>query len=188
MGLIEVVQMLVGSRGFDVNLRVRNSSFIHCSPDCPNQLPKGWQQVNGFILACESGNLDLVQFLVNTGIDVNHHSTSLERISPLVAASAFGRVDIVRFLEQDGRFDTDSIIDLNAALNSCHKKEAPLIPQRQHAFQVAIKNGHTDVVEYFIGDGRVDLNRTVSGSLMCGRMLISAEGVNRGLIPTIPHS
>ena len=107
--------------------------------------------MNGFILACESGDLDLVKYLADMeGIDVNHHSTDQDRISPLLAASAYGRVEIVEYLEQDERFDTDSSVALGDPW-----------PQHQHAFEMACKNGHKAVVVHFLSSDRVDLTRTV---------------------------
>jgi ankyrin repeat protein len=117
--------------------------------------------VNGFILACESGNLDLVHFLANLeGVDVNHHSTDQDRISPLVAASAFGRLEVIHFLEQDERFDTDSELEVRFEGSSS---------QRQYAFRMACRNGHKTVVGYFITNGQVDFTRTVCrrASLVC---------------------
>ena len=168
MGLTQAIQMMVKSKDFDVNLVVRTSikAMIRSNHS------KDKDQVNGFILACESGNLDLVEFLADMeGMDVNHHSTDQYRISPLVAASAYGRVEIVQYLEQDERFDTDSSIALGNPLS-----------QHQHAFEMACKNGHKSVVAHFLSSDRVNFTRTVCVRV-CGfandcRMILSLTPSN----------
>jgi ankyrin repeat protein len=109
--------------------------------------------VNGLILACESGNLELVELLANVEeMSCNHFSATLARMTPLVAAVSCSHHNVAKFLIEDDRFDTQSMVTVN-------DKE---ISQLQLALRIACSLGNLQIVEMLIAAGVV-LNDAVRG-------------------------
>lgn len=84
--------------------------------------------------ASGAGHLPIVKFLVGKGADVNH--TTQSNSSPLRAACFDGRVDIVKYLIEEGRADYNIA---NKFENTC--------------LMIAAFNGHLNVVKYLLEAG-----------------------------------
>ena len=78
--------------------------------------------VSIFEMAITYGNLEMVEYMIKQGIDVNE-TKRRSRFSPLMAAVSYGRIDIVKVLLENGanKENTDSkgisVIDFARKLN-----------------------------------------------------------------------
>lgn len=107
--------------------------------------------------AAGAGHLPIVKHLVNAGADVNHLTKS--NSTPLRAACFDGRVDIVRFLIEEGKADYNIANKFN---NTC--------------LMIAAFNGHLSVVRYLLEIG-IDPNVAAN----CGATALHFSSENGAL-------
>jgi hypothetical protein len=87
-------QLLVAARQGDAE-GVKKSLDRGAAPNSRNRLGK-----TTLFLAIEKNRMDIVQMMINAGGDVN--LASLEKVTPLIAASYAGNADIVQLLIDKG--------------------------------------------------------------------------------------
>lgn len=145
-GNLEMVKTLV-EHGADVELQAIGKTPIEISTckghlDCVKYLYEIAYLSDRLLgYACEGGNIKLIEFLLENGLDVNRGRTE----SPLHKSAKLGREDIVRLL-----------ITYKPAIDGYYM-ETPLY--------YAAKNGHLDVVKILVESGaNKDMNHGWSGS------------------------
>lgn len=84
--------------------------------------------------ACITGNYDIVVFLINYGLDINHNNGE-----PFQLAAEFNHVNVCKLL-----LDNGAIIDLNS-------------PETQNNFIMVVKKNYFEIVKMYIDLG-FDLN------------------------------
>ena len=97
------------------------------------------------LLACISGKINIVRFLVNQGFELNQ--TVVSRKSPLYVACEAGQLEVATYLAR--RFE----IDPNLQCDDSNK--TPLI--------IAVEKGYTSIVEELVKRPDLDVNRLTSG-------------------------
>lgn len=95
---------------------------------------------NALIIACWSGNLEIIRYLVKHGANVNKVRND-DGVTPLLIAAQEGYGNIVKFLVEHGA-------DINKAENN---EQTPLY--------TASMNGHFEIVKFLIEHG-ADINKT----------------------------
>jgi len=121
-------------------------------------------------IACNFGRLDIVEFLLERGADIDEDT--LFGGTPLQIACDSGKLDVVKFLLKNGA-------DVNKAEND---PDTPLL--------IACNNGHLDIVKLLLSKEGVDVNKEDSlgqtplliacgnGHLDIVKLLLEKEGVD----------
>ena len=97
--------------------------------------------------ACESGHLQLVQWLVTQGkANVNQVCTSgtNKGVTPLHMACGSGHLQVVKWLVTHGKANVDPV---------CNQDGEGMTP-----LHAACMNGHVQVVEWLVTQGKADMN------------------------------
>ncbi|MGE6403062.1 ankyrin repeat domain-containing protein [Bacillus cereus] len=88
-------------------------------------------------VSARAGELDMIKFLVESGLDINLNE-GVPKSAPIAHAASKGEIGIVEYL-----FDNGAILDVSA-------------PNRNPLF-AAIYGGHLDIVKFLIKNG-MDIN------------------------------
>jgi ankyrin repeat protein len=117
----------------DINDVDAVKKYVESSPEKINEMH---QNVSLLHRACYTGNLEVVQYLVEKGADINQRSLTDTQYNPLEYASVKGFNDIIAFLIENGS-DVQSI-------------EPTLLSQAIH---FAAMNNNTNTIEQLIAAG-----------------------------------
>lgn len=96
-------------------------------------------------VATRAGKLDMIKFLVESGMDININE-GVPKSAPIAHAASEGEISIVEFL-----FENGAILDTSD-------------PNRNPLFS-AIYGGHLDIVKYLVLNG-IDINTKYTGDTM----------------------
>ena len=96
-------------------------------------------------VATRAGKLDIIKFLVESGMDINIIE-GVPKSAPIAHAASEGEISIVEFL-----FENGAILDTSD-------------PNRNPLFS-AIYGGHLDIVKYLVLNG-IDINTKYTGGTM----------------------
>lgn len=96
-------------------------------------------------VATRAGKLDIIKFLVESGMDINRNE-GVPKSAPIAHAASEGEISIVEYL-----FENGAILDTSD-------------PNRNPLFS-AIYGGHLDIVKYLVQNG-IDINVMYTGNTM----------------------